>query len=74
MSSSHEIPLLGIVTEKLNDTKKSKPDTAALFNASGDGMDFTAREEIYSAHRKELIYEFRFDNYNQSFINCLYIN
>ena len=49
----------GVVTEKLNNFKKMKPETLALLASTKNMEDFAEREDIFEKHRPELMDEFR---------------
>ena len=53
------VMLKGIVTDKLNITKKLQPDTAALLKATFSEHDFEKREEVFVKLRPELNKLFR---------------
>ena len=50
----------GIVTEKLNITKKMKADSSALLSSTSTEVDYFKKEEIYSKLRPELTTVFRY--------------
>jgi hypothetical protein len=49
----------GVVTEKLNNFKKMKPETVALLASTSNMDDFAQREDIFEKHRLELTAEFK---------------
>ena len=51
--------LKGIVTDKLNQTKKLQSDTAALLKATFSEPEFEKREEVFVKLRPELNKLFR---------------
>ena len=53
--------LSGIVTEKLNKTKKLKAESTALLSSTNTEKDYSKREEIYNNLRPELTTVFRYN-------------
>ena len=53
--------LSGIVTEKLNKTKKLKAESTALLSSTNTEKDYFKREEIYNNLRPELTTVFRYN-------------
>ena len=51
--------ILGVVTEKLNNNKKLKPETLSLLASTVNMDDFAQREAIFEKHRPELTAEFK---------------
>ena len=49
----------GLVTEKLNITKKLKMDTAALLKSTNTEPDYSKREDVFNQLRPELTQIFR---------------
>ena len=49
----------GVVTEKLNNIKKMKPETLSLLASTVNMEDFAQREAIFEKHRPELTAEFK---------------
>ena len=50
--------IIGIITDKLNKTKKMKPETISLISGTSSETDFSKREEVYKNYRPELTAEF----------------